>query len=187
VCNDIHCLSEGSFFVVTGANMAGKSTYLRTVAVNYLLALVGAPVFAAEMTFSPATLYTGLRTSDSLSDGASYFFAELSRLQKMVKRAEAGERMFVILDEILRGTNSVDKQKGSLGLVSKLVRLSVTGIIATHDLALGSLADSFPGKVSNYRFEAEIDGSRLTFSYRLLPGIAQNTNAYFLMQTMGII
>ena len=139
------------------------------------------------MTFSPATLYTGLRTSDSLSDGASYFFAELSRLQKMVKRAEAGERMFVILDEIRRGTNSVDKQKGSLGLVSKLVQLSVTGIIATHDLALGSLADSFSGKVSNYRFEAEIDGGRLTFSYRLLPGIAQNTNAYFLMQTMGII
>ena len=187
VCNGIETLRLQSFFVVTGANMAGKSTYLRTIAVNYLLALIGAPVYAKNMKFSPATLFTGLRTSDSLADGASYFFAELSRLQQIVKRAENGEKMLVILDEILRGTNSTDKQKGSLGLVRKLIGLPVAGIIATHDLALGSLADSFPGKVRNFRFEAELSGDSLSFSYRILTGIAQNTNAYYLMQTMGII
>lgn len=187
VCNGVERLSLHSFFVVTGANMAGKSTYLRTVAVNYLLALVGAPVFAKRMVFSPATLFTGLRTSDSLADGASYFFAELSRLQQLVKRAEGGEKMLVILDEILRGTNSVDKQKGSLGLVRKLVELPVAGIIATHDLALGSLADAFPGRIKNFRFEAELSGGSLSFSYRIMSGIAQNANAYYLMRTMGII
>lgn len=187
VCNSVERLPLHSFFVVTGANMAGKSTYLRTVAVNYLLALVGAPVFAKRMVFSPATLFTGLRTSDSLADGASYFFAELSRLQQLVKRAEGGEKMLVILDEILRGTNSVDKQKGSLGLVRKLVELPVAGIIATHDLALGSLADAFPDRIKNFRFEAELSGGSLSFSYRIMPGIAQNANAYYLMRTMGII
>ena len=187
VCNSVERLPLHSFFVVTGANMAGKSTYLRTVAVNYLLALVGAPVFAKRMVFSPATLFTGLRTSDSLADGASYFFAELSRLQQLVKRAEGGEKMLVILDEILRGTNSVDKQKGSLGLVRKLVELPVAGIIATHDLALGSLADAFPGRIKNFRFEAELSGGSLSFSYRIMSGIAQNANAYYLMRTMGII
>lgn len=187
VCNDIDTLRLSEFFIVTGANMAGKSTYLRTIAVNYLLAMIGAPVFAKSMVFTPATLYTGLRASDSLSDGASYFFAELKRLQTVVKRAESGEKMLVILDEILRGTNSADKQKGSLGLVRKLVDLPVAGIIATHDLALGSLAESFPGRVRNFRFEAEISGDKLTFSYHVLPGIAENTNAYYLMQTMGII
>ena len=187
VCNSVERLPLHSFFVVTGANMAGKSTYLRTVAVNYLLALVGAPVFAKRMVFSPATLFTGLRTFDSLADGASYFFAELSRLQQLVKRAECGEKMLVILDEILRGTNSVDKQKGSLGLVRKLVGLPVAGIIATHDLALGSLADAFPDRIKNFRFEAELSGGSLSFSYRIMPGIAQNANAYYLMRTMGII
>ena len=187
VCNGVERLSLHSFFVVTGANMAGKSTYLRTVAVNYLLALVGAPVFAKRMVFSPATLFTGLRTSDSLADGASYFFAELSRLRQLVRRAECGEKMLVILDEILRGTNSVDKQKGSLGLVRKLVELPVAGIIATHDLALGSLADAFPGRIKNFRFEAELSGGSLSFSYRIMSGIAQNANAYYLMRTMGII
>lgn len=187
VPNDVKSLSSGSFFVITGANMAGKSTYLRTVAVNYLLAQIGAPVFASHMTFSAAPLCTGLRVADSLADGASYFFAELSRLQHIVRRAEKGERMFVILDEILRGTNSADKQKGSLGLVSKLVALNTAGIIATHDLALGKLADVFPGKVENFRFEADIEGDNLSFSYRIQQGIAQNANASFLMRAMGII
>lgn len=187
VRNDIDMLSAGKFMVVTGANMAGKSTYLRTVGVNYLLALVGAPVCASSMTIGVATLFTGLRTTDSLSDGESYFFAELRRLQSIVTRAAAGERMLIILDEILKGTNSADKQKGSLALVSKLVGMNVAGIIATHDLMVGSLADRFPGKVFNCCFEATIDGETLRFDYMLRHGIAQNLNAYFLMQHMGIV
>ncbi len=187
VCNDVSTLSAGNFMVVTGANMAGKSTYLRTVGVNYLLALVGAPVFATKIIISPAALFTGLRTTDSLSDGESYFFAELRRLQTIVTRATAGERMLIILDEILKGTNSADKQKGSLALVGKLVGMNIAGIIATHDLVLGTLADRFPGRVFNRCFEAEIDGNNLHFDYTLHPGIARNLNAYFLMQHMGIV
>lgn len=187
VCNDVSSMSSGNFIVVTGANMAGKSTYLRAVGVNYLLALVGAPVFAAEMSVGVASLFTGLRTTDSLNDNESYFFAELRRLQTVVVRAEAGERMLVILDEILKGTNSTDKQKGSLALVSKLVRMNVAGIIATHDLVLGTLADRFPKQVFNRCFEAEISGETLQFDYTLHQGVAQNLNAYFLMQRMGIV
>lgn len=187
VCNDVRTMTAGNFMVVTGANMAGKSTYLRTVGVNYLLALIGAPVRAAEMKIGVASLFTGLRTTDSLGDGESYFFAELRRLQSIVQRAEAGERLLVILDEILKGTNSADKQKGSLALVGKLVKMNVAGIIATHDLVLGTLADRFPGRVFNCCFEAEIDGDTLHFDYKLHDGVARNLNAYFLMQHMGIV
>lgn len=187
VCNGIEPMGAGSFMVVTGANMAGKSTYLRTVGVNYLFALIGASVFATEMKFSPRTLCTGLRTTDSLQENKSYFFAELSRLQSIIKRADKGEKLFVILDEILKGTNSVDKQKGSLGLVRQLVKKGVTGIIATHDLKLGMLAEEFPDAVANYCFEAQIGGDNLTFDYKLQAGIAQNMNATYLMRKMGII
>ena len=108
-------------------------------------------------------------------------------MQRIVERLRSGEKLFVILDEILRGTNSVDKQTGSLALVRQLVGAGAAGIIATHDLALGTLADSLPGQIRNYRFEATIAGDELTFSYRLQPGIAQNMNACFLMKKMGII
>ena len=187
VCNDVAPMNEASFQIITGANMAGKSTFLRTIGINYLLGCMGAPVCADSMTFTPLPLFTGLRASDSLADNESYFFAELKRLQQIVLRLRRGEKLFIILDEILRGTNSVDKQTGSLALIRQLVGAGATGIIATHDLALGKLADSLPGKVCNYRFEAAIQGDELTFSYRLQPGIAENMNACFLMKKMGII
>ena len=187
ICNDIRQLDNGQFLVITGANMAGKSTYLRTVGINYVLALIGAPVFASEMTFTPVSLYTGLRTTDSLQENESYFFAELKRLQNIIERSQKGEKMFVILDEILKGTNSVDKQKGSLALIAKLVKMNVTGIIATHDLMLGTLAGNFPGSIFNYCFEATIDNEKLNFSYLIQQGVAKNMNAYFLMQRMGIV
>ena len=187
VCNDMAPVDEGTFQVITGANMAGKSTYLRTIGINYLLGCMGAPVCARSMTFTPLPLFTGLRASDSLADNESYFFAELKRLRQIVLRLRGGEKLFVILDEILRGTNSVDKQAGSLALVRQLVEAGAAGIIATHDLTLGTLAESMPGQISNYRFEATIAGDELTFSYRLQPGIAQNMNACFLMKKMGII
>mgnify|MGYP000969520313 CR=1 FL=1 len=187
VTNDFSIRSLHQIAIVTGANMAGKSTFLRTIGINYLLGCMGAPVCADSMTFTPLPLFTGLRASDSLADNESYFFAELKRLQQIVLRLRRGEKLFIILDEILRGTNSVDKQTGSLALIRQLVGAGATGIIATHDLALGKLADSLPGKVGNYRFEAAIQGDELTFSYRLQPGIAENMNACFLMKKMGII
>lgn len=186
VRNDIDIRQAPSFLIVTGANMAGKSTYLRTVGVNYLLACIGAPVCAESLTLYPAALVTSLRTSDSLVSHESYFFAELKRLKMMIDRLQRGEQLFIILDEILKGTNSVDKQKGSLALMKQLVRHRSCGIIATHDLVLGSLADDFPDAIRNYCFEADIEGDELRFSYCLQPGMAHNMNACFLMQKMGI-
>ncbi|KAA6345629.1 DNA mismatch repair protein MutS [termite gut metagenome] len=186
VRNDIDIQKRSFLLIITGANMAGKSTYLRTAAVNYLLACMGATVCAAEMEFYPAKLITGLRTSDSLNNNESYFFAELKRLKLIVDELRAGEELFVILDEILKGTNSIDKQKGSFALIKQLIALRTNGIIATHDLQLGTLADIFPDEIRNYCFEAGTDNNELTFSYQLKKGIAQNMNACFLMEKMRI-
>jgi hypothetical protein len=186
VTNDIDIERHPYFMIVTGANMAGKSTYLRTVGVNFLLASVGAPVCAKELVVYPCNMVTSLRTSDSLTDNESYFYAELKRLKMIIERLERGEELFIILDEILKGTNSLDKQKGSLALIRQFVTHGACGIIATHDLVLGTLHDEFPERVANYRFEAEIDGDRLNFSYLMRPGVAENMNAFFLMKRMGI-
>ena len=139
------------------------------------------------MTFTPCTLFTGLHTTDSLAGNESYFFAELKRLRQVVLRQRAGERCLVILDEILKGTNSVDKQTGSLSLVRQLVSLGTVGVAATHDLVLGSLADEYPGVVRAVCFESEIVDDALHFDYRLRPGVARHMNACFLMEQMDII
>ena len=186
VRNDIDMEKRPFFIIITGANMAGKSTYLRTIGINYLLACIGAPVCAVNMEVYPARLITSLRTSDSLNDNESYFFAELKRLKLIIDKLQAGEELFIILDEILKGTNSMDKQKGSFALIKQFMTLQANGIIATHDLLLGTLIDLFPENIRNYRFEADITDNELTFSYQLRPGIAQNMNACFLMKKMGI-
>lgn len=186
VRNDIDIATRPFFMVVTGANMAGKSTYLRTVGINLTLACVGSVVCAERMNFYPFQLVTNLRTSDSLNDNESYFFAELKRLKMIIDRLESGEELFIILDEILKGTNSEDKQRGSLALMKQLVSMNGNGIIATHDLELGNLETEFPRAVRNYRFEADITDNELTFSYRMQAGVARNMNACFLMKKMGI-
>jgi len=186
VRNGISIQKHPFFLIITGANMAGKSTYLRTVGVNYLLASVGASVCADFFRFYPARLVTSLRTSDSLNDNESYFFAELKRLKMIIDKLKAGEKLFIILDEILKGTNSVDKQKGSIALMKQLISMNACGIIATHDLALGELIKEFPQDISNYRFEADIRDNDLRFSYSMQPGVAENMNACFLMNKMGI-
>ena len=186
VYNDITVTHRGHFNVVTGANMAGKSTYLRTIGVNMVLALAGAPVCAGSFTCYPAPVFTSLRTTDSLSSNQSYFYAELLRLKELIDRLGRGEELFILLDEILKGTNSVDKQAGSKALLTQLIGLSAAGFIATHDLELGNLEKSFPDDVTNYSFEAEIVGDELLFDYKLKPGIARNMNATFLMKKMGI-
>lgn len=186
VKNDVTIPSRPYFLIITGANMAGKSTYLRTIGVNYLLACMGCPVCCESLTLYPAHLITSLRTTDSLSDNESYFFAELKRLKRIIDLLDEGQELFIILDEILKGTNSADKQKGSLDLIRQFMRLKADGIIATHDLLLGTLADQFPEYIRNYCFEADIKDNELTFSYRLREGVAQNMNACFLMRKMGI-
>ena len=186
VTNDAHIPSRPYFLIITGANMAGKSTYLRTIGTNYLLACIGAPVCCSELTLYPAQLITSLRTSDSLSDNESYFFAELKRLKRIIDLLNKGEELFIILDEILKGTNSTDKQKGSYNLIKQFILSQANGIIATHDLLLGELIHQFPDEIRNYCFEADITNDQLTFSYKIREGIAQNMNACFLMKKMGI-
>lgn len=186
VRNDVAIDKHPFFLVVTGANMAGKSTYLRTVGINLTLACAGAPVCASSLKFYPFKLVTNLRTSDSLTDNESYFFAELKRLKMIIDRLQSGEQLFIILDEILKGTNSEDKQKGSIALMKQLVSLGGNGIIATHDLVLGNLEKEFPDAIKNYRFEADIKDEQLSFTYKIREGVAQNMNASFLMKKMGI-
>lgn len=187
VKNDATIPSRPFFLIITGANMAGKSTYLRTIGVNYLLACIGAPVCSEKLKLHPNQLITSLRTSDSLSDNESYFFAELKRLKRIIDLLNQGQQLFIILDEILKGTNSMDKQKGSFDLIRQFMQLKANGIIATHDLLLGSLIKQFPEEIRNYCFEADIKENELTFSYKLREGVAQNMNACFLMKKMGII
>jgi DNA mismatch repair ATPase MutS len=128
-----------------------------------------------------------MRANDSLDENASYFYAELKRLRFIVEALANGKPMLVLLDEILRGTNSLDKQKGSLAFVRKLVSLGATGMMATHDLELGVLAEEYPGKVLNRCFEVETHAEGLYFDYKLYEGVCKNLNAVYLMKSMGIM
>ncbi|NJO88488.1 MAG: hypothetical protein HC831_05625 [Chloroflexia bacterium] len=186
VDNTITINGHKQLLVITGANMAGKSTFLRTVGVNMILAMAGAVTCAKQMIISPIELHTSVRTSDSVQKNESYFYAELKRLKSIIDRMKAGEMLFVIIDEMLRGTNSKDKHHGSEALIEQLIRLNGSGLIATHDIALGSLAEKYSDNVKNYRFEVEIENNELIFDYKLKTGISQNLNATFLMKKMGI-
>ena len=184
--NDLSFSGKSNFIIITGANMAGKSTFLRTLGVNLLLATTGAPVCATKFSFTPTDIYTSMRTNDSLQKNESYFFAELSRLKVLIDKLQNGEELFIILDEVLKGTNSKDKRLGSIALLKQLIGLQATGIIATHDVSLGDLEEEFPENVINRRFEVEMENDELVFDYKLKEGVSQNLNATFLMKKMGI-
>jgi DNA mismatch repair ATPase MutS len=187
ICNDFIIPKKGMVCVITGANMAGKSTFLRTLAVNYILGMVGAPVCAAGMRFKPVKLFTSMRTTDSLSNHESYFYAELKRLKQLMSFISRGEPLLFILDEILKGTNSADKSLGSKLFIQKLVELGGTGLIATHDISVGEMEADYPGAIFNKCFEVEIDGETITFDYLLRDGITHKMNAALLMKQMGIL
>ena len=184
VLNDI-TIEGGQFFIITGANMAGKSTFLRTVSLQIMMANVGLPVCAESVTYSPIKLITSMRTTDSLTDDESYFFSELKRLRYIVDEIQT-DRYFIVLDEILKGTNSTDKALGSRKSVERLVKSKSTGIIATHDLSLCEVANEYAA-VKNHYFDAEIIDDELHFDYTVKDGICQNMNASFLLKKMGII
>jgi MutS domain V len=187
VANDLTLGREEALILVTGSNMSGKTTFLRTLGVNLLMAQCGLPVCAATFRFTPMQLLTSLRISDSLQEQTSYFMAELKKLQKIIQRLQTGAPALVLIDEILRGTNSEDKTFGSEQFIRKLLGYRCLSLFASHDLSLGELEKELPGRVGNYCFESIIEGNELHFDYRLQRGIARNRNASFLMQKMQII
>jgi hypothetical protein len=187
VCNDFEIDGWSKVMIITGANMAGKSTFLRTVGVNLILARTGAPVCADKMVFTPIEIYTNMRTTDSLLKDESYFFAELKRIKGVLDWLQKGEHIFVILDEMLKGTNSVDKLNGSKELLRKLVQFESVSLIATHDLKLSEMEAEFPQQVFNKCFEIRIENEELVFDYKLSDGVTKTMNATFLMKKMGII
>ncbi len=184
VSNDLE-IGNYQFFIITGANMAGKSTFLRTVSLQIVMANVGLPVCASSCEYYPIKLITSMRTTDSLTDDASYFFSELKRLQYIVEAIKT-DKYFIILDEILKGTNSTDKAIGSRKFIQKLVKSRSTGIIATHDLSLCEVSEELP-QVENHYFDAEIIDDELHFDYKFKEGICQNMNASFLLKKMNIV
>jgi DNA mismatch repair ATPase MutS len=187
VLNSFEIKGWNQFYIITGANMSGKSTFLRTIGTNYILAMIGAPVVAKKFTFYPIQLHSSIRTNDSLTKKESYFYAELKRLKQIIVELEKGEQQLILLDEILKGTNSKDKQTGSIALIKQLLKYNSVGLFATHDLALGVLETHFPLNVKNLCFEIEIQGDQMIIDYKLHKGICKNLNATFLMKNMGIL
>ena len=179
-------LDEAHFVILTGSNMSGKSTFLRTLGVNMLLAQVGLPICAREAAIHPLPLLVSMRLSDSLSDGKSYFFAEINRIEQIMTALKR-ERCMVLLDEILRGTNSEDKQYGTIKIIERLLSLKAIGIVATHDIEVCKTANRYPEQLQNKCFESYIHEGELSFDYKLREGICQNKNATFLMEKLGII
>jgi len=187
ICNDISFSGTPSVLIITGANMAGKSTFLRTLSVNLILAMNGAPVCAKELVFTPCDIMSSIKIQDSLLNNESYFYAELLRIKDVIDHVKVNPRTLVILDEILRGTNTRDKHLGSVGLLEKLISLNSVVMIATHDLAIGELEKTYPDIVLNHCFEVELTNDQLIFDYKLKKGVSRKLNASFLMKKMGII
>ena len=186
VVNDLLIKGE-KVVVITGANMAGKSTYLRALGINTVLAYTGCPVCASTFRCRFMGLYSSMRTADSLRDEESYFLAEIKKLQLIVRRMETGKPLLILLDEVLKGTNTTDKKRGSVGLIRRSLKYPIRCFIATHDLSLGDLEKEHKGEVVNYCFESYIKGTELSFDYTMRKGIATNMNASFLMKQMGIM
>ncbi|MGD2088723.1 MAG: hypothetical protein PVH61_21270 [Candidatus Aminicenantes bacterium] len=197
VCNEFELnllgKGEGNMAIVTGPNMAGKSTFLRTIGVNIVLAFAGAPICASRFTISPLILFSSMQTSDSLDKHLSLFYAELQRLKMILDGISREERVFFLVDEMLKGTNATDRQKGAIAMLKQLMKHRANGIVATHDLKLTELEnpekwENYPKgiNISNYHFDGYIKGDKLLFDYKLKKGICQSFNALILMKKMGI-
>lgn len=182
VRNDFQ-ISDGHYYIVTGANMAGKSTFLRSVGINYILALCGLPVFANHLKVSRFSLFSSMRTTDDLAHGISYFNAELLRLKQLISYCKQNRHTLIILDEILKGTNSLDKLNGSRLFLQSISDLPVTGIVATHDLELSKMQQESPDRFHNYCFEIQLS-DEITYNYRITEGVARNQNATYLLKNI---
>nr|WP_315233308.1 DNA mismatch repair protein [uncultured Flavobacterium sp.] len=183
--NDV-CFQPQSFMILTGSNMSGKSTFLRSLGINMVLSGMGSPVCASQANVHPLPVLVSMRLSDSLSDSESYFFAEIKRLKQIMDELE-DRPAFVLLDEILRGTNSDDKRNGTIEVVKKVIGKKAVGAIATHDIEVCLTTNEYPNILTNKCFEVEIINNELHFDYKLRDGICKNRSATFLMKKMGVI
>lgn len=193
ITNDLSMPTQGHIKLITGSNMAGKSTFLRTIGLNIVLAMAGAPVCAKKLKLPWVQVYSSMRTTDALSESTSSFYAELKRLKFIIEAVEhrkdqkTGPHIFFLLDEILKGTNSNDRHTGSRALINQLIEFEGAGLIATHDLDLGKMESEVDGTIENWRMEVEIENGELAFDYKLKRGITQSFNASILMRNMGIL
>ena len=187
VCNDFHINQKGNVFIITGANMAGKSTFLRTVGINMILGMAGAPVCAKKMEFKITNIFTSMNITDSLSENESYFYAEVKRLKQLIDKAMGKGDLLVLLDEILTGTNTKDKEIASKAFLERLLEMTITSLIATHDLSLTSLAEKYPETIYNKSFEVDMVGQEMHYDYKIREGAAKNMNALELLRQMKLI
>jgi DNA mismatch repair ATPase MutS len=187
VRNDITLRRKGSILIVTGPNMAGKTTFLKTLGVNIVLALAGAPVCSKRFVISPLKVYTSMKVTDSLDKKLSLFYAELQRLKMITDAILRKEPVFFLIDEMLKGTNESDRHKGAIALIRQLVKNEADGVLATHDLELTNLEKEFPEEIANYHFDGYIEGDKLLFDYILREGICKSSNALELMKKVGLI
>jgi hypothetical protein len=186
VRNDVRLDASCAVLVVSGSNMSGKSTLLRTVGVSAVLAQVGAPVRAARLRLSPFVIGASIRTLDSLQEGTSRFYAEITRLRQLVAMADGARPLLFLLDEILHGTNSHDRRIGAEAIVRGLVARGAIGLVTTHDLALASIADDPSAHARNVHFADRVEDARMVFDYRMHDGVVTHSNALALMRAVGL-
>jgi len=182
--NNIDIKLQEKVMLITGSNMAGKSTFLRSIGVNLVLAFAGAVVYAEHLTMPILKVFTSMRTKDNLHESTSSFYAELKRLQSAMKGVEE-ENTIVLFDEILKGTNSVDRHKGAKAIINQIILSKSVGIVATHDLDLAKMEAKTNGSVENWCFDVEIKNGKLDFDYLIKRGVCSSFNATFLMKEMG--
>lgn len=186
ISNDYELKDTFNIDIITGSNMAGKSTFLRTIGINTVLALCGAPVCAAQMQVSVITVITYMRIKDSLNESTSTFKAELDRLQMLLGAVETEPKVFFLIDEMLRGTNSVDKYRGSKAVIEQLIRKKGVGMVATHDLQIAELEKDYPDYVRNFYFDIQVKNGEMLFDYKIKHGECKTFNASLLLKQIGI-
>ena len=172
--------------LITGSNMAGKSTFLRSLGVNIILAYAGSCVCAETFTVSVAELMSSMRIEDNLAENTSTFYAELKKIKSIIDAVNENRKTFILLDEILRGTNSLDRHTGSKALIQQLIKKHAVAVIATHDIELSKLENDFPSSIKNYHFDVQVNNEELFFDYKLKEGICRSMNASVLMKQIGI-
>jgi ABC-type enterochelin transport system ATPase subunit len=186
VTNNFDLAGTGKIGLITGSNMAGKSTFLRSLGVNIILAQTGSAVCASSFLLSPVQLVSSMRIADNLAENTSTFYAELKKLRTIIEEVKAHHKIFILLDEILRGTNSYDRHKGSVALIKQLIKEEAVAVLATHDVELAGIKKDYPDAIDNYHFDVEVEGEELFFDYKLKPGVCTSLNASILMKKIGI-